>query len=68
MCNATINKCKTCHLRATTEMTGNDADIKREFERIEHNQKTIDLGEKLEALDYLKSKQAKSPSTDIDGL
>ena len=29
------NKCKTCQLRAATEVTGNDADIKREFERIE---------------------------------
>ena len=35
MCNATINKCKTCHLREATEVTGDDADIKREFERIE---------------------------------
>ncbi len=35
MCNATINKCKTCHLREATEVTGDDADIKREFERID---------------------------------
>ena len=35
MCNAIINKCKTCHLREATEVTGDDADIKREFERIE---------------------------------
>lgn len=68
MCNATINKCKTCHLRATLVVTGNDADIKREFERIEHNQKIIDLGDKLEAIDYLKSKQAKTPSVGADGV
>lgn len=39
MCNVTINfnkcECKACRLRATTEVTGDDADIKREFERIE---------------------------------
>ena len=32
MCN---DKCKICRLRAATEVTGNDTDIKREFERIE---------------------------------
>ena len=56
------------NIRATTEVTGNDADIKREFERIEHNQKIIDLGDKLEAIDYLKSKQAKTPSVGADGV
>lgn len=35
MCNTIINKCKTCHLREATEVTGNDHAIKREFERIE---------------------------------
>lgn len=34
MCNATINKCKTCHLREKIEVTGDSADIKREFDRI----------------------------------
>ncbi len=68
MHNTNCSQCKTCQLRATTEVTGNDADIKREFERIEHNQKITDLGDKLEVIDYLKSKQSKSPSTDIDGL
>lgn len=68
MCNATINKCKTCQLRETTEVTGNDADIKREFECIERNQKIIDLSDKLEAIDYLRTEQAKSPSAVTDGL
>lgn len=52
------NKCKTCQLRAATEVTGNDADIKREFERIEQAErrapKTI--------------AQTKSPSAGTDGL
>ena len=62
------NKCKTRQLRAATEVTGNDADIKREFECIERNQKIIDLSDKLEALDYLKAKQAKTPSVGADGV
>ena len=65
MCN---DKCKTCQSRAAMEVTGNDADIKREFECIERNQKIIDLGDKLEAIDYLRAEQAKSPSAGTDGL
>ena len=68
MHNTNCDQCKTCQLRAATEVVGNDADIKREFERIEHNQQIHDLGDKLQALDYLKSKQAKSPSVVADGL
>ena len=60
--------CSYCKSVAAVEVTGDEYAIKREFERIERNQKIIDLGGKLEALDYLKAKQAKSPSTDIDGL
>ncbi|WLG14611.1 hypothetical protein Q6344_04560 [Psychrobacter cibarius] len=65
MCN---DKCKICRLRARVEVAINDADIKREFERIERNQKIIDLGEKLEAIDYLRAKQAKTPSVRADGV
>ena len=68
MCNPNCGQCKTCHLRATTEVTGNDADIKREFEYIERNQKIIDLGDNLEAIDYLRAKQAKSSSAGTDEL
>lgn len=62
------NNCSYCKSIAAVEVTGDEHAIKREFERIERNQKIIDLSDKLEALDYLKAKQAKSPSTDIDGL
>lgn len=70
-------QCKDCYkqsyrtqpsLRSKTEVTGDEHAIKREFERIERNQQIIDLGDKLEAIDYLRAEQAKSPSTDIDGL
>lgn len=62
------NNCSYCKSIAAVEVTGDEHAIKREFERIERNQKIIDLGDKLEAIDYLRAKQAKSPSTDIDGL
>lgn len=66
MCN---DKCKICRLRARVEVAGNDADIKREFDIcIERNQQIIDLGDKLEAIDYLRAEQAKSPSAGTDGL
>ena len=68
MHNTNCGQCKTCQLRTALVVTGNDADIKREFDRIEHNQQIHDLSDKLQALDYLKSKQAKSPSMDVDGL
>lgn len=64
MCNATINKCKTCHLREATEVTGDDADIKREFERIERacqHKQGWELKHKAVA-------QTKSPSAGTDGL
>ena len=64
MCN---DKCKICRLRARVEVAGNDA-FKREFECIERNQQIIDLGDKLEAIDYLRAEQAKSPSAVTDGL
>ncbi|ERL54974.1 hypothetical protein [Psychrobacter aquaticus] len=62
------NNCSYCKSIAAVEVTGDELAIKREFERIERNQKISDLGDMLEAIDYLKDKQAKSPSTDIDGL
>lgn len=76
MHNAKCNKCKTRQLRAATEVTGNDADIKREFERIERNQSVLDLRladitnlvDMLEATDYLKAKQTKTPSAETDGV
>ena len=60
--------CSYCKSVAAVEVTGDEHAIKREFERIERNQKIIDLGEKLEAIDYLRAKQAKSPSAVTDGL
>ena len=68
MHNANCGQCKTCQLRTALVVAGNDADIKREFDRIEHDQQIHDLGDKLQALDYLKSKQEKSPSVGADGL
>ena len=65
MCN---DKCKICRLRARVEVAGNDAVTKREFECIERNQQIIDLSDKLEAIDYLRAEQAKSPSAGTDGL
>ena len=62
------HNCSYCKSVAAVEVTGDDADIKREFERIERNQKIIDLTDKLEALDYLKAKQAKTPSVGADGV
>lgn len=60
-------QCKDCYkqsyrtqpsLRSKTEVTGDEYAIKREFERIERN-----------SINKTKSDtQAKSPSTDIDGL
>lgn len=55
MCN---DKCKICRLRAATEVTGNDADIKREFERIEQAERRIP---KTIA-------QTKTPSAVTDGV
>lgn len=58
MRNLKCGKCKTCQLRATTEVTGNDADIKREFDRIERaNQRNTKT-----------DTQTKSPSVVADGL
>ncbi len=62
------HNCSYCKSVAAVEITGDEHAIKREFERIERNQKIIDLGEKLEAIDYLRAKQAKSPSAVTDGL
>ena len=62
------HNCSYCKSVAAVEVTGDEHAIKREFERIERNQKIIDLGEKLEAIDYLRAKQAKSPSAVTDGL
>lgn len=66
------------HLKAKIVVTGNDADIKREFERIERNQTIadalhrldllIDTVDILEDLERLEAKQAKSPSAGTDGL
>ena len=55
MCN---DKCKICRLRTATEETGNDADIKREFERIEQAERRIP---KTIA-------QTKTPSAVTDGV
>ncbi len=62
------NNCSYCKSIAAVEVTGDEHAIKREFERIERNQKIIDLSDKLEALDYLKAKQAKTPSVGADGV
>ena len=64
MCNATINKCNTCHLREATEVIGDDADIKREFERIERacqHKQGWELKHKADA-------QTKTPSVGADGV
>ena len=63
MCNAITNKCKTCYLREVTEVTGDDADIKREFERIEACQHKMGW-----ELKYNVDAQTKSPSVGADGL
>lgn len=63
MCNATINKCKTCHLREATEVTGDDADIKREFARIEACQHKMGW-----ELKYNVDAQTKTPSAVTDGV
>lgn len=60
--------CSYCSLVGATQVTGDDFAIKREFERIERNQKIIDLGDKLEALDYLKARQAKTPLVVANGV
>ena len=55
MCN---DKCKICRLRAATEVTGDDADIKREFERIEQAERRIPKT----------ITQTKTPSVVADGV
>jgi len=62
MCNPTINKCKTCYLREATEVTGDDANIRREFDRIEACQhKHWDFKHEADA-------QTKTPSAVTDGV
>ncbi|WP_252962932.1 hypothetical protein [Psychrobacter sp. PSP] len=70
MCNATINKCKTCHLREATEVTGDDHAIKREFERIEQRAKSKEGwdGRVIRTSSHYLKAQTKSPSADTDGL
>lgn len=55
MCN---DNCKICQLRAKIEVVGNDIDIKREFERIEHAERRI---LNIDA-------QTKTPSVVADGV
>lgn len=65
-------------LRQQTEVVGDDDAIEREFEHIERNQTITDALRTLdllidtvgifENLERLEAQQAKSPSTDIDGL
>ena len=57
-----------CAIREAVEVTGDEQAIKREFERIDRNQKIIDLGGKLEAIDHLRAKQTKTPSVVADGV
>ncbi|WP_372810109.1 hypothetical protein [Pseudoalteromonas nigrifaciens] len=59
-----INQCKANQLRTALVVTGNDADIKREFERIERacqHKQGWELKHKAVA-------QTKSPSAGTDGL
>lgn len=62
------NNCSYCKTVNAVEVTGDEHSIKREFDRIERNQKIIELGDMLEAIEYLEDKQAKSPSAVTDGL
>lgn len=62
------HNCSYCKSVASVEVTGDEHAIKREFERIERNQQIIDLTDKLEAIDYLRAKQAKTPSVRADGV
>lgn len=75
MCNVTINKCKTCHLRETIEVVGDDADIKREFDRIKQRAERA-MGQAQGMLgcrvtktssEYTKA-QTKTPSAGTDGV
>jgi len=61
-------KCAYCKTVKTTQVAGDDLAIKRDFDRIERNQKIINLGDKLEAIDHLTAKQAKTPSATTDGV
>lgn len=63
MCNAIVNKCKACHLREAIEVTGDDADIKREFDRIEACQHKMGW-----ELKYKADAQTKTPSAGTDGV
>ncbi|MCG3808909.1 hypothetical protein I3252_05350 [Psychrobacter sp. Ps4] len=59
-----IDQCKASQLRTALVVTGNDADIKREFERIERacqHKQGWELKHKAVA-------QTKSPSAGTDGL
>jgi len=59
-----IDQCKANQLRTALVVTGNDADIKREFERIERacqHKQGWELKHKAVA-------QTKSPSAGTDGL
>lgn len=77
-------KCSYCTMRASIEVTGDDNDIKREFDRIElaNRMKQVDAElsfaySRFEAIadnlgvtvaDIIINAQSKTPSTDIDGV
>lgn len=67
MCN---DKCKICRLRARVEVAGNDADIIREFERIEQRAKRKEGwdGRVVKTNSCDSKAQTKSPSAGTDGL
>lgn len=67
MCN---DKCKICRLRERVEVAGNDADIKREFERIEQRAKRKEGwdGRVIKTNSCDSKAQTKSPSAGTDGL
>lgn len=59
-----IDQCKASQLRTALVVTGNDADIKREFERIERacqHKEGWELKHKADA-------QTKTPSVGADGV
>lgn len=59
-----IDQCKASQLRTALVVTGNDADIKREFERIEsacQHKQGWELKHKADA-------QTKTPSVGADGV
>jgi|26BtaG_2_1085354.scaffolds.fasta_scaffold01109_9 hypothetical protein len=65
-----IDQCKASELRTALVVTGNDADIKREFERIEQRAKRKEGwdGRVIKTNSCDSKAQTKSPSAGTDGL